>query len=204
MHKLEYVFRKIFFFWLIIRLVWNCQKTSPCCTRGSKPILSFIFVIIHLHLKSFQLLFLVRKAGIFRYFYFSGQKSYWWTPNFQEFEQNSAQKQKSFLSVEKISWKLKKTFNCDFIGIVPQCRRDFWEKASKRKGVQIRRPFLRPHVRHCWRANLGAYKSASSLDTFLTNKAIAIGTLPLLHVGLLDSSFQSFMDHFEPDLILTL
>ena len=51
------------------------------------------------------------------------------------------------------------------------------------------------------RANLGAYKSASSLDTFLTNKAIAIGTLPLLHVGLLDSC-QGFMDEIKSDLIL--
>ena len=53
------------------------------------------------------------------------------------------------------------------------------------------------------RANLGAYKSASSLDTFLTNKAIAIGTLPLLHVGLLDSC-QGFIDEIKPDLILLL
>ena len=51
------------------------------------------------------------------------------------------------------------------------------------------------------RANLGAYKSASSLDTFLTNKAIAIGTLPLLHVGLLDSC-QGFMEEIKSDLIL--
>ena len=57
----------------------------------------------------------------------------------------------------------------------------------------------RPHGR---RANLGAYKSASSLDTFLTNKAIAIGTLPLLHVGLLDSC-QGFMDEIKSDLILS-